>query len=304
MTKKQAFLLYLILQTRLVKRQNLSRYLLDNNELDSLLIAPSKELSRVLSIPHDHSTQLQQLIHSKPFKRKLWQQFCSSPIINWFDQTYPESLRHIPDPPLILYYQGDLSLLNTPKLSVIGSRKPSQYAERKISYMLKPLITETWSIVSGMAKGVDSLSHQYAMDQKGNTIAILGFGFNYIYPASNRPLYEQIARNGLILSEYSPDTKPQKWHFPERNRLISGLSTATLIVEATERSGTMITADQALEQGKEVYVIPDSIFLQQAQGCHHLLNEGAVPVTTPEQLHSYLSSGSWMNENHPHPQIK
>ncbi|NIK10775.1 DNA-processing protein DprA [Alkalibacillus almallahensis] len=302
MTKKQTFLLYLILQTRLVKRKNLSRYLLENYELDLLLLANPKELSQLLRISHDHSTKLQQLIHSDPFKRKLWQQFCSEPVISWFDQTYPESLRHIPDPPLILYYQGDLSLLNTPKLSVIGSRKPSQYAERKISYMLKPLLTETWSIVSGMAKGIDSLSHQYVLNQNGNTIAILGFGFNYMYPASHRPLYEQIANKGLILSEYPPDTKPQKWHFPERNRLISGLSTATLIVEATERSGTMITADQALEQGKEVYVIPDSIFLPQAQGCHHLLNEGAVPVTTPEQLHSYLSSGSWMNDNHPLPQ--
>ncbi|WP_377946524.1 DNA-processing protein DprA [Alkalibacillus flavidus] len=278
-----------------MKRQLLSRYLLEHSHLDPLLDASSTELSLIFSLPTEQASKLNHLLHDERYKQQMWQRFCNLSVITWFDSSYPDSLRLIPDPPLILYYQGNLKLLATPMISVIGSRTPSQDAEQKISYILKELVKHQFTIVSGMAKGVDGLSHEFALKQKIGTIAVLGFGFNYIYPARHRELFQRISKNGLILSEYPPETRAQKWHFPERNRIISGLSRATLIVEAAEKSGTMITADQALEQAKDVFVIPDSIFLPQAKGCHRLLQEGAIPVTAPEQLIEYLSSGAWIH---------
>ncbi|MDQ0350609.1 DNA processing protein [Alkalibacillus filiformis] len=290
MKVKDSLILYILSQFKEVKRRHLFQYISENNNFDHILQASPHSLSKHLNLSLTHSHVIHKKLHEQSFKRMMWHEFKQSPVITWFDSHYPETFRLIPDPPLILYYKGDLSLLKTPLISVIGTRRPSQQASKKIDYILRPLIDRSFTIVSGLADGIDGMSHQYALKQGAKTIAILGFGFNHIYPAKHRSLFHSIAEKGLLLSEYPPHLKPQKWHFPERNRLISGLSFGTLIIEAAERSGTLITADQALEQGKEVFVLPDSIFLEQAKGCHSLLKDGATPVTTADDIIFSLST--------------
>lgn len=192
------------------------------------------------------------------------------------DPHYPEILSEINDPPIVLYVKGNLKLLNKkPLLSVIGSRKHTHQAQKKVAHFVPALVKENWIIVSGMARGIDSLAHILTLQSGGQTIAVLGGGFQHIYPRENEALFHQIHKDGLVLSEYTPQTEPKRYHFPERNRIISGLSFGTLVIEAKQRSGTMITVDQALDQGREVYAIPGSPFDNQTRGCNTLIQEGA-----------------------------
>src|SRR5690625_3753192 len=135
-----------------------------------------------------------------------------------------------------------------------------------------------------MAKGIDSYAHKLALGHKGNTIAVLGGGFNHIYPKQNSMLYKQISEKGLVISEYPPHIPPKRYHFPERNRIISGLSFGTLVIEATERSGTLITVDQALDQGREVYAVPGSPLIPQTKGCHQMIQDGAKLVINADDI--------------------
>jgi DNA processing protein len=197
-------------------------------------------------------------------------------IITFMDPDYPPQLKVINDPPIVLYIFGNTSLLNhTPSLSVIGTRKPSKKAMEKTKYIIQPLVKADWVIVSGMASGIDSYAHQISLLSKGKTIAVLGGGFQHVYPRENTSLFREIARNGLVVSEYPPSTPPKRHHFPERNRIISGLSFGTLVIEATEKSGTLITVDQALDQGREVYAVPGSPLVSQTIGCNNLIQDGA-----------------------------
>ncbi|WP_231495797.1 DNA-processing protein DprA [Paucisalibacillus sp. EB02] len=206
-------------------------------------------------------------------------------IITIIDEKYPAMLKTIKDAPLVLYASGDTSLLfDAPAISVIGTRNPSEAAFLKTKFVIDPLIRENWVVVSGMAKGIDSLAHKLTLNENGKTIAVLGNGFHHIYPRDNKRLFYQIEQNGLAISEYPPNVPPKKYHFPERNRIISGLSFATLVIEATEKSGTMITVDQALDQGREVYAVPGSPHVPQTKGCLKLIQEGAKLVITHEDI--------------------
>lgn len=243
-----------------------------------------QDLQSITYLETSTAKSVYELLRNRHYRQLSARQYSILQPITIYDADYPQTLASIPDPPLILYARGDRKLLQGNHLSVIGSRKPSPTAKNKINVLLPPLIEQSVTIVSGLAYGIDGMSHQLTLDQKGKTIAVLAFGFNHIYPKRHTSLYRTIERNGLLLTEYPPDVKPERWQFPERNRIISGLSQATLIIEATEHSGTMITADQALEQGKDVFVVPDSIFLPEAKGCLKLLQEGAIPITQPQDL--------------------
>lgn len=206
-------------------------------------------------------------------------------IITIVDEEYPNMLKQIKDPPLVLYVKGDQSLLQDyPNLSVIGTRKPSHEAMQKTALFIQPLIKRHWVIISGMAKGVDSFAHLLSLKYGGKTIAVLGGGFNHIYPKQNTSLFYEIYRKGLIISEYPPDQPPLRYHFPERNRIISGLSFGTLVIEATEKSGTLITVDQALDQGREVYAVPGSPLIPQTKGCHQMIQDGAKLVIDAKDI--------------------
>lgn len=209
--------------------------------------------------------------------------------VTWQDPHYPLALRNIPDPPLVLFFKGNSSLFTNPKtLSVVGTRHPTDEGVKVLCQVLKPLIEEKWTIISGLAVGVDGCAHTLALNS--HTIAVLGSGFRHVYPKENHFLFQKIASEHLVISEYPPDRRPQKWYFPERNRLISGLSSATLVVEAKEKSGSLITADQALEQGREVFALPGSLLNPNAKGTNSLIKQGATLILSPEDLLQELTS--------------
>ena len=205
----------------------------------------------------------------------------STKVITIDNDEYPESLKNIYNPPKELYCLGNTKLLNnTNKLAIIGCRDYSEYGKniaKKFAYMLAK---QGIVIVSGGARGIDSFAHQGAIMAKSATIAVLGNGIDYVYPPENKSLEEEIIRNnGLLLSEYPNGTKPSKYTFPERNRIISALSKGILVVEAKQKSGTLITVDFGLEQGKNIYAIPGNINSINATGTNELIKQGAKLVT-------------------------
>ncbi len=206
-------------------------------------------------------------------------------IITIEDKDYPKKLLHIYDAPAILYYKGDKKLLHTDIIAMIGCRECSNYGKEvsiKFSYELaKKGIT----IISGMAKGIDSYSHIGCIKAGGKTIAVLGSGLDIIYPKENCLLYDEIlSAKGLILSEYVIGTKPSKLNFPARNRIISGLSNGVIVVEAKGKSGTLNTVDFALEQGKDIFVVPGNITSTNSTGTNELIKQGASCVTGVEDI--------------------
>lgn len=201
-------------------------------------------------------------------------------IINIEDKEYPERLKLISKPPRSLFCMGDTSLLNMPALAVVGSRKASEYGKQVAIKIGERAAQYGVCVVSGMAKGIDSFGHRGALLGKGKTVAVLGSGCNVCYPRENKKLYEDILDKGLIISEYPPDTEPMPFRFPERNRIIAGLSNALVVVEAGTNSGSLITAELAAEQGKEVFAVPGNITGHFSLGTNKLISDGAriVPV--------------------------
>ncbi|MFD1037999.1 DNA-processing protein DprA [Virgibacillus byunsanensis] len=245
----------------------------------------SSQISHTFFIPQKYATLLYVDLRDPAIKSHIKNDLKNYTVITIVDEGYPSVLKTINDPPLVLYAYGDVSLVTrSPALSVIGTRNPSHEAKAKLIHIMAPLIQEGWVVVSGMAKGVDSYAHQLSLKQKGKTIAVLGGGFHHIYPKQNMELFKQIVQEGLVLSEYPPDTQPKKFHFPERNRIISGLSFGTLVIEATEKSGTLITVDQALDQGREVYAVPGSPLLPQTSGCNRMIQDGAKLVQVAKDI--------------------
>ncbi|WP_430785957.1 DNA-processing protein DprA [Virgibacillus flavescens] len=222
-------------------------------------------------------------------------------ILTIVDEGYPAVLKTIKDPPLVLYTIGDVTLLmQRPALSVIGTRFPSKNAIKKMKLILPVLIEMNWVIVSGMAMGIDSYAHQFALGNNGKTIAVLGGGFNHIYPKQNITLFDQLSKKGLVLSEYPPNQPPERFFFPERNRIISGLGFGTLVIEAKEKSGTLITVDQALDQGREVYAVPDSPAIRESIGCNRMIQDGAKLVMQPDDIIEDWNRAKeiWINETY------
>ncbi|MCL1630879.1 DNA-processing protein DprA [Sporolactobacillus sp. CPB3-1] len=195
-------------------------------------------------------------------------------IIPFHHPNYPSLLKNIYDPPYLLYTKGNIALLNDKKiLSVVGTRYPSVEAGKVLRGLIGPLISDGWTIISGMATGIDGMAHRLALH--GRTIAVLGSGLWHPYPSQNRRLFQQLCEEQLVISEYPPSAPPERWRFPERNRIISGMALGTLVVEARERSGSLITADQALEQGREVFAVPGSILNVMSAGTNRLIQQGA-----------------------------
>lgn len=191
------------------------------------------------------------------------------------DPRYPPLLREIIDPPLALHVRGDLSLAERPSVSVVGSRRATPYGLNVAKRLAQDLVSAGVVIVSGLARGIDAAAHEAALDCGGTTIAVLGTGIDVVYPRSHKRLFRRIESEGLILTEFPPETPPLAENFPIRNRVISGLSSGTLIVEATTRSGSLITARMAAEQGREVFAVPGSIFSDRSEGTHRLIQYGA-----------------------------
>jgi DNA processing protein len=200
------------------------------------------------------------------------------------DLEYPALLRTIPDPPPVLFAVGDLALVSRPATAIVGSRDHSGYGAEVCRALAGAAARTGLVIVSGMARGLDAIAHTAALDSNGGTIGVLGNGLGVIYPAANRALYERVAHEGLLLSEFAPGDRPHAGSFPRRNRLISGLSRVTVVVEAAAGSGALITAGTALDQGREVLAVPGNITSPISVGTNRLIRDGATPVLEPADL--------------------
>ncbi|KRM79216.1 rossmann fold nucleotide-binding protein for DNA uptake [Lapidilactobacillus dextrinicus DSM 20335] len=206
-----------------------------------------------------------------------------------FDSDYPIELAEIYQPPVLLFYRGRRELLARRKLAIVGARMCTTYSQHCLRRMLPELVAAGWVTVSGLAAGVDTLVHQETLSVRGSTIAVIGNGLNVVYPSANQSLQEQISREGLLLSEYLPDSPPQKFHFPQRNRIIAGLTEGTLVTEAKQRSGSLITANLALQENRNVYAIPGGLFSPLSVGTNQLIQAGAMPVLKASDLLDDLS---------------
>lgn len=205
------------------------------------------------------------------FLKKSFEEFPSFSIL---DEIYPWDLSEIYNPPALLFYQGNIDLLELPKVAVVGSRDSSKHGNQSVQKIIKELNNEL-IIVSGLARGIDTAAHMAALQNGGRTIAVIGTGLDVFYPKANKKLQSYIGKNHLVLSEYGPGEQPLKFHFPERNRIIAGLCRGVIVAEAKMRSGSLITCERAMEEGRDVFAIPGSILDGKSDGCHHLIQEGA-----------------------------
>ncbi|MDN4607476.1 DNA-processing protein DprA [Sporosarcina highlanderae] len=249
-------------------------------ELTNLFNYHATDLARLLQIPEIKAVRLKEQLklHEKtPFHLLYHQEkIIPIPITN---KKYPQSLKLLVDPPAVLYLKGVTNILEAQlKVAIIGSRLATDYSLKALSFIVPPLVENGAVIVSGLAKGADTMAHKAAIQYGGKTIAVLGHGLFHLYPQANKQLAREIAENHLLLTEYPPYMKPAKWTFPMRNRIISGLSESVIITESNEKSGTMSTVDHALEHGKGIYAVPGPITSSLSLGPNKLIVQGAKPI--------------------------
>ncbi|MDW0115746.1 DNA-processing protein DprA [Sporosarcina thermotolerans] len=258
----------------------LSEIMRNDPDLELLFNYYASDLARLLQIPEIKAVRLKEqlVLHEKtPFHLLYHQEnIIPIPITN---KNYPQSLKLLVDPPTVLYLRGMTSVLKASlKVAIIGSRKATDYSKKALSFIVPPLVDKGAVIVSGLAKGADTMAHESAIQYGGKTIAVLGHGLFHLYPYANRHLAQEIAKKHLLLTEYPPYMKPAKWTFPMRNRIISGLSESVIITESNEKSGTMSTVDHALEHGKAIYAVPGPITSSLSLGPNKLIVQGAKPI--------------------------
>jgi DNA processing protein len=251
--------------------------------------APLKLLQGLLSLDADQAETVKNPLRLPQIHEQLHAVRAASVTI--VDPEYPPLLREIVDPPFALFYQGDLALLQKPMVAMVGSRRASAYGMNAAAHLAQQLASAGVVIVSGLARGIDGVSHQAALDHDSPTIAVLGTGLDIVYPRSHARLTKAIAQRGLLMTEFPPGTPPLAANFPIRNRVISGSTLGTVIVEATGRSGSLITARTAAEQGREVFAVPGSIFAAGSEGPHRLIQYGAKLVHDVNDILEELPGG-------------
>ncbi len=200
------------------------------------------------------------------------------------DALYPKRLKEIYLPPIVLFYKGRVELFNRLSIGIVGARNHTPYSKEALEYLLPDILERKVSIISGLARGVDSLAHQLTLDLKGETIAVIGNGINICYPKENQSLYDAIGKKGLILSEYPLDSPPLKFHFPYRNRIIAGLSHGLCVIEAKLHSGSLITANVALSENRQVFALPGNITSEYSKGTNELITAGAFPIRNANDI--------------------
>ncbi|MBB1079104.1 DNA-protecting protein DprA [Limosilactobacillus sp. STM2_1] len=206
------------------------------------------------------------------------------PFITIVDPLYPLNLKETYCPPLVLFYRGNLSLLHQPSIGVVGTRQITAYGQSALRGLLPPLIKRQIVVISGLAQGVDGLSHELALKYGGQTIGVIGCGLDKAYPQNHQQLQKDVASRGLLISEYGIGEPPLAYHFPERNRIIAGLSEVVLVVEAKKRSGSLITANIALDENRSVCAVPGRIDAPLSVGCNSLIAAGAKPILKTQDL--------------------
>lgn len=253
------------------------------------LQATTDELNKIDPLPPATRDLLRRKPVQYPIERELELiQEYGCQVLTLYDAAYPVSLKEIDTPPIVLYIRGELIPEDSLSLSLVGSRDAKDYG-RKASYRLSyQLAQRGLTIVSGLARGIDTAAHHGALEAGGRTIAVMGSGLSFIYPATNTDLAEKITESGALISEFPMETTPKPNNFPRRNRIISGLTLGTVVVEASNRSGALITARLAGEQGREVFAVPGEIFSELSTGTHRLINNGAKLVNTVDDLFNEL----------------
>ena len=222
---------------------------------------------------------------------RIWEQIQSKEIqvLTWMDETYPQRLKEIEQPPPVLYLRGELSTEDDWAVAIVGSRRVTPYGRQVTEEIASFLAANGVTVVSGLARGVDALAHKAALKAGGRTLAVLGSGVDRIYPPENRALAEQMYEQGGVLTDYAPGTPPEASNFPPRNRIISGLSMGVVVVEAGETSGALITAEFAADQGREVFAVPGNIFAPQSKGTNKLIQQGALPLLSVDDIMQRLN---------------
>lgn len=290
LSQEQCFWLYLSAIPRMGPA-GLARLYQYFDTITDILLLPEAQV-QAFGLDSDHIERLRALAATdSQFVALLdWLAVPEHQLISIESTLYPPQLREIPDPPVLLYVKGDPEVLHFPQLGVIGSRKASAQG-LKTAYEFSLTLSEQGLIpTSGLALGVDARGHQGGLDGKGLTIGVLGTGIDQLYPRANTALAEAIiASGGALVSEYPLGTAPMAYNFPRRNRIISGLSLGCLVVEASVKSGSLITARMAMEQGREVFAIPGSIHNPMSRGCHQLIREGAVLVDAVDQVYEQIA---------------
>ena len=202
-------------------------------------------------------------------------------VLTWQDEGYPRYLKEIDQPPPVLYFRGSLLPEDDLAVAIVGTRSVTAYGRQLTKDTAAYLASNHVTVVSGLARGVDAIAHQTAIEAGGRTLAVLGSGVDVIYPPEHRKLAEEIMQHGALISDYPPGTKPDAINFPPRNRIISGLSRGTVVIEAGEKSGALITAKFSADQGREVFAVPGSVLSPMSRGTNNLLTDGAIPLTSP-----------------------
>lgn len=271
-----------------VGRKTIKYLLSEKGTPEAVYHMSQKELECLFDAMHAKSTLAERIIDSKKdwnikrayenLKEKGIRFTCLG------DEKYPGRLAQIPDAPYGLYFQGKLLMEERPSVAIIGARNCSEYGRRMAQHYGRELAAAGIQIISGMARGIDGISQKAALDAEGFSLGVLGCGVDICYPAENRELYEMLCKRGGICSEYPPGTEPKNSLFPPRNRIISGLSDVVLVIEAKNRSGTLITVDMALEQGREVYALPGRVTDALSEGCNRLIQQGAAVAFSAEDM--------------------
>ena len=268
-----------------IGNHTIRRLLVAFGSAEQSIAATSEELAQVDGLTPDVRQQLVDGRSRAPLAQELeliQQHQCH--IVTISDDTYPPLLKQIDDPPVLLYIVGEFPLPDTPSIAIVGSRSPTEYGKTTSQQLSYQLAERGIMVVSGFARGIDTCVHRGALEANGRTVAVFGCGLSVIYPETNRALAAEIIESGALVSEFPMTMPPRGKNFPRRNRVISGLTLGTLVVEASERSGSLITARHAAEQGREVFAVPGQIFSGRSRGTHSLINQGATLISSVDDL--------------------
>lgn len=252
---------------------------------EAVFAASDSAILRLQGFSELHLSKIRQAQKDAQPERDLWKlERMGGWLLTIFDDRYPPLLRRLHDAPPCLYVLGSVEENDERAIAIVGTRKPSDYGRRVAYRIASEIASLGFTVISGLAEGIDTAAHKGALDSGGRTFAILGCGLDVIYPKSNKELARRVTEKGALLTEFPLGTKPQGWHFPQRNRIISGISLAVTIVEAPLNSGALITADWAAEQGREVFVVPGPVDQPSFEGNHRLLREGARVFTSVSDM--------------------
>ncbi len=283
--KKFRFKLIHLSRTKYMSRSRIKALILQYPRLENLYELTLDDFKRSLGVSSQEAKSIHQDLRNDKLIYQIYEESKKYHILTFLDPLYPSGLKTIVDPPLVLY--ATKNLINLPYknlISVIGTRKPTSKAFQKTKQIVPGLVNHQKIIVSGLAKGIDAYAHKQALDAKGFTVAVLGSGFEHFYPLENKSLFLEVIKKGLVISEYPPKMSARAYHFPERNRIISGLSAGTVVIESSIKSGTLITVDQALDQGRDVYVMPGCPLENETLGNHQLIQQGAPLVVNYQDI--------------------